>query len=404
MISKKAVEKAAQDIGILNVTEAEFHDIQGKVISAMYEKKPNTPDEHYKELENCLINIVKQYDFKSGKGGILKGVEIFAVGRWNGLSFTKKDLQDIATNYSALLNEVKIPLKLGHNKEQKITDGVPALGWVTNVYVEGDKLKADFENVPSIMMNAINENLYRSVSIELLKGATFNKKRYSWVLRAVAILGATPPAVNVLDDLKNFLPKDTQFSENAVLCFSLDEKEAAMSVSQEEFDQLKKRLDTIEDENRNLKDENYKFSKESKEAKEKAEKLESEKQAEKVSFARKQVTEKFEKAVKDKKIAPSHRELFSKMLGVDDDEKVLTIQEKDVDDLIASVNFSSSTESSMSENDDQSSDELDTKVMEFMAKANDPNLSYESALQVVMAQNKQLAREHVDANGEYSVR
>lgn len=132
--------------------------------------------------------------------------EVFAPGTWNGLTFTRADLDDIARNFVALNPYHKVPLKLGHNTKQPLTDGQPALGWVSNVYVgTGDKLFAVAMDVPTVVMNAIKSKLYRKVSIELDIDVQHKGKFYRYVLSGVALLGAEIPAVNVLADLDKYL-------------------------------------------------------------------------------------------------------------------------------------------------------------------------------------------------------
>src|SRR5690606_25974082 len=97
----------------------------------------------------------------------LRDREIFAVGKWNGLEFTEADLDDIVANFDRLKDIHKVPLKFGHNDEQPITDGQPAIGWVSRVYRKGKKLLADFSDVPSVVVEAIKKKLYRTVSVEL---------------------------------------------------------------------------------------------------------------------------------------------------------------------------------------------------------------------------------------------
>ena len=67
----------------------------------------------------------------------IKGVEIFAVGTWNGNKITLKTLNDIVQSFDKTKGFLKPPLKLGHNDEQNLIakDGLPAAGWVGKVYI-----------------------------------------------------------------------------------------------------------------------------------------------------------------------------------------------------------------------------------------------------------------------------
>lgn len=134
----------------------------------------------------------------------LEGVEIFAVGTWNYQKFTREDLQDIARNTSALMakSNHRPPLKLAHDPEQPLAgeEGDLALGWAENLRVQGDKLLADFANVPDIVAQAIDATLLRGVSVEMRY-----IEEFGWVLTAVALLGADLPAVKTIQDLQAYL-------------------------------------------------------------------------------------------------------------------------------------------------------------------------------------------------------
>ncbi len=131
--------------------------------------------------------------------------EIFAVGTWNGYPFTVEDLEAIAANFEALKEVRKVPLKLGHDEDQPLTDGMPALGWVDKVWVEGEKLLAHFIDLPDVVGDAIASRAYRTVSVELDMDARHKGQDYKYVLSGVALLGATLPAVNNLADLTEYL-------------------------------------------------------------------------------------------------------------------------------------------------------------------------------------------------------
>lgn len=133
----------------------------------------------------------------------LKGVELFKTGRWNDVkTFVRDDLEAMADSFAALRLGGRVPLKFGHNEDQPITDGQPALGWVDRVYVEGDVLKGDFTDLPRSVYDAIKAGRYKFVSVELLRDVAAGDREYPWVLSAVALLGADIPAVAGLRDLQ----------------------------------------------------------------------------------------------------------------------------------------------------------------------------------------------------------
>lgn len=132
--------------------------------------------------------------------------EIFAIGRWNNVTVTERDLEEIEKNFYILKDQLKPPLKLGHrdNLNAKAKDGEPAIGWVSELKKAGGKLLASFKNVPEIVYKAITGGGYRTVSSEIFKNYTNNGKSYGKVLAGVALVGADLPAVTTLQDLSNY--------------------------------------------------------------------------------------------------------------------------------------------------------------------------------------------------------
>lgn len=127
--------------------------------------------------------------------------EICAVGDFTtrGVKITKEDLEEIAKNYTVLKDKVKPPIKLGHFGEGL---GLPSMGWIENVRVEGDKLIADFMHVPKKLADLIRAKAYRRVSPELYVDFEDDGKKHGKVLKAVAILGADIPQIKNLKDLE----------------------------------------------------------------------------------------------------------------------------------------------------------------------------------------------------------
>lgn len=135
----------------------------------------------------------------------IAGVEIFRTGRWNGREYTGKDLDYIVESYTALApTTYEAPGKLGHNEEQQLTDGQPAVGWVTRVYRKGNSLFADFKDVPETLAKLIEAGGYRKRSCELLFNVKLDDKVWPVVLKAVSWLGADMPAVKGMTDVMEF--------------------------------------------------------------------------------------------------------------------------------------------------------------------------------------------------------
>lgn len=178
--------------------------------------------------------------------GEMKDVEIFSTGTWSGskkVTVTATDLDNMVRAWNEVNDKVtgyRPPLKLGHDDAQKFIgqnkgSGAPALGWVHNLRRIGNKVVADFKDVPSKLLDMIRQKRYNSVSIEMLPSLEFDGKNYSTVLTAVAILGAELPAVKGLKELSATLG----FAGAQAVTLSQKEEDTNMvTYTQEQHDAL----------------------------------------------------------------------------------------------------------------------------------------------------------------------
>jgi hypothetical protein len=142
----------------------------------------------------------------------IKDVEIFAAGTWNGDMYTEKDLEDMVEAFKSTKETIKPFLKLGHNEMQPIlaADGLPAAGWISDIRKVGSKLLADFTGVPKSIYELIKAGAYRKVSAEIFWNFACDGKKYPYLLKAVALLGADIPAVSSLADIMSLYAKGEQ--------------------------------------------------------------------------------------------------------------------------------------------------------------------------------------------------
>lgn len=133
----------------------------------------------------------------------IKGVEIFKPGKHNGDVYTTQDLDDLAAAAKEL--DYTPALKQGHVKDET---GLTALGWVQNVRREGDKLVADFVDLPDAVYDAIRERKFDRVSSEIFWNFKRADKTYRRALKAVALLGTEIPAVAGLRPLHQHFAAD----------------------------------------------------------------------------------------------------------------------------------------------------------------------------------------------------
>lgn len=133
----------------------------------------------------------------------IPGVEVFSVGTWNGDEYTHDDLREMVRAFNETKQHVKPFLKLGHDEEQKLvqSDGLPSAGWIERLYVLGDKLVADFVDIPKKIHDLIVSKAYRKVSSEIYWNLKVQDKTYGKFLSAVALLGADTPGVMNLNDI-----------------------------------------------------------------------------------------------------------------------------------------------------------------------------------------------------------
>lgn len=207
---------------------------------------------------------------------------------------------------------------------------------MSRVYREGDKLLADFTDMPTAVYEMVKAGLYRFVSVELLKNVQAGTREIPWVLDAVALLGADQPAVGTLNDLQSLtmarrsalrararvaFRRDTKFFSTGVRK-AMDENEVKALLKQQADElkaaftaQLKAEVDKVKAESKAEADAQV--------AKAKAE------------AHRAQIKERFEAAVKAEALLPAKRESFYKFNRVDDDATVMDIKLEDVDAYIA---------------------------------------------------------------------
>ena len=119
--------------------------------------------------------------------------EIFKAGKHtssNGLTreYTVEDCQKIVDNYNSNVANHEAPIVIGHPK-----DNDPAFGWIEKLKLVGDTILAKPKQVVKEFADAVQKGLYKKRSISLYPDFT---------LRHVGFLGAVPPAVKGLADLK----------------------------------------------------------------------------------------------------------------------------------------------------------------------------------------------------------
>lgn len=343
--------------------------------------------------------------------------EIFAVGTWNGMPFTQEDLANIAKTFDTLGERMRVALKLGHNDEQKKTDGEPALGWVDKVWVQGEKLMARLTDLPDVVYEAIKKKLYRNVSVELSMDVDHKGTKYPYVLTGVALLGADVPAVNTLKDLKHYMSRNADFSVGRHAVFSAIAGNTKGEGNMDPIEKLTAQVADLTAKFATLSAQNATLTATNAEQAARIAKFEADKKADDAAAAkaktdakRKEVTALFEAAVKDGSLIPAQREHFSKLLNIDDDAAVNALNIENVKLLLAGQKkgqFKSqgagqgSTTTDDKEGDDmEPSQQLAKAVAEVRIK--NPELDFMAAQRMVFSANPELARAYIMRDEERS--
>lgn len=138
----------------------------------------------------------------------MKWFEIFKAGKHtasNGITreYTVDDCKKIVDNYNTNIANHEAPIVIGHPK-----DNDPAYGWIEKLKLVGDTILAFPKQVVKEFEEAVQQGLYKKRSISLYPDLT---------LRHVGFLGAVPPAVKGLADLKfndSAEPQSFEFNED----------------------------------------------------------------------------------------------------------------------------------------------------------------------------------------------
>lgn len=289
----------------------------------------------------------------------IRGVEIFAAGRWNGDDYTEQDMDAIVQSFEETKAKLRPYLKLGHGKKQTLIekDELPSAGFIDRVYRVGKKLVADFSNIPDKIYELIKRRAYDRVSSEIFVNMKIGDKTYPYALKAVALLGGETPAVQDLNSILNLYQNDYEsisFSSvqgcevtTSDLNTKTESQEDAMSANIEEVVRQNTKLEAqvksleseiaeLEKENKAM-EQNFKATQsQAKEYKEKAESLEKNlKEFEHKAFE-KEVDMEVEKLFSDGKIVPAQKPFLSAILkGVKMNEstKSFSIEGKEYADV-----------------------------------------------------------------------
>jgi len=173
-----------------------------------------------KQMPEAALSLFDQSTFN------LNGLEIFRTGTWHGDVFDISHLDAMVEAFDKV--GFKPPVKLGHSENQKLlkNSGLPAAGWIENLYRQDDRLLADVSYIPKQIHDLIQNKSYDAISIEMYLNYddTTNKKKWPMALKAVALLGSEIPEVTNLKSISSLF-MDSEGREFKVIEFDNEIKE-----------------------------------------------------------------------------------------------------------------------------------------------------------------------------------
>lgn len=322
----------------------------------------------------------------------LNGVEIFSTGVWNGDKYSEEDLNNMVENFDRVGFEP--PIKIGHNEEQPELDGQPALGYIDKIYLAGNKLLANFKELPKRVYEAIKRGNYKRVSSEIYWDYTNDGKSFDRVLKAVALLGADIPAVTNLEAITG-LYKDVG---EGTIKKHYDGKESEIM---EEEKTIELQADTISvEEHEKTVDE---LNKENEE-------IRKEFEAHKAEIKKQEIVSYMEDLTNEGKITPAYSDEVKALLSTATDEKVYKFSQDNEDKELSQYELVKKIFSSMpkvvefaelSENGesiydvipyDNASQEVDRRAKAYLKKNKADN--YAEAYKLVLQDDSELKEKY----------
>ncbi len=221
-------EQKSKFVSIANAILKESGD-EGMAIATALKKVKNMSEDPEDFFEEQWVEV-----FRAGKQTDSAG---------NTQLWTADDLNKIVLKYN---NQTvhEAPVVLGHP-----VDNAPAFGWVDKLKTDGTILYAKFKQLVPEFIEAVKQGLYKKRSISLYRDLT---------LRHIGFLGAMPPAVKGLANIKFEEGEDTTIEykdednkgDNTMP--KLEELEAKLNSFGEVVDNLKKENDALKLKNDSL--------------------------------------------------------------------------------------------------------------------------------------------------------
>ena len=288
----------------------------------------------------------------------IKNVEILKAGRYKGTDYTEKDLDMFVENFNNKIAEPTLTLDHDENLTDSVSKEfkVAALGYVESLKRVGDKLYADFKQVPKLIAELIEAGPLKQRSVEFFKAfKTSSGTTLKNVLTGVTFFGSGLPAVAGMSDLMELFKENSNGVNNTVndrsdesvhvkilfqepkmekIEISKDEYEKLLAIKKE-YDAMKKsepegkaKFKDIESELEKFKDENSSLKSELETAKKASEEFEKFK----ADSAKKEAEDYIDSQIASKKLLPKFRDFkVAEYLTFKADAEKLVVFKEDIE-------------------------------------------------------------------------
>lgn len=259
-------------------------------------------------MEKHLFLSTLPFDKFNEQTGLIKGVEAFKAGTWRGFTYTVDHLHQMAENFKKLKEEglLEPPMKVDHSESAR-----DVVGWIQDLYVEGDSLMADVLFTEEEAIQKVKRGTWKKVSSEIYHNykEESNGKEYGMVFRALSIV-SIPHLKNIRGIVLN--AEEVEEMNLEELKKLLDQKFAEIAKDKVDFAEHANKL--MEEFKKFYEGEVQKYKEEAKKAKEDAKK-----------FAEMLKAKEIEQEVKAYseagKIVPAQEEILSKLLATFNEEQ-----------------------------------------------------------------------------------
>lgn len=182
------------------------------------------------------INDISTAAVEQMRGWIIKGIEFFKVGTYRGQEYTEQHLDEMVQNFAALKQAGLFEPVFKKDHSESVDDQI---GWIANVYREGEILKGDLHVTEWMAMDKIESKTWKYVSSEIyppeLAAEEFGDKVSGHVLRGLAIVsvpkvkGLKGIVLNseIIDQGGNIVDKEKLLAMLAKHGITFSEQEAA---------------------------------------------------------------------------------------------------------------------------------------------------------------------------------